>query len=323
VGRSATALRALFGRHRIIYIDEAQRIPEIGLILKTIVDQLPEHQVIVTGSSALEIQSHTAEPLTGRQFDFLLLPLAFEEMVNHHGLLEERRWLEHRLVHGAYPEIVTHPEDAQLLIRQLAGSYLDKDILSLGLVRKPAVLEKLLRALALQLGSEVSYQELANLTGARLPTIETYIDLLEKAFVVFRLPALSRNARNEIRKGRKVYFYDNGIRNAIVGNFAPVAQRSDVGALWENYLVSERRKLLAHHALPARAYFWRTTQQQEIDYVEEADGTFAAYAFKWNPSSRARFSSTFLHNYPVTKTLLVSPANHELFLLPTPSAAPA
>ncbi len=313
---TSTRLRSLIGENQLFFIDEAQRVPDIGLTLKLITDQIPEVQVIATGSSAFELNARTAEPLTGRKFEFMLYPLSFEELARQEGLLEEKRLLEHRMIYGLYPEIVVSPGREQELVRLLAESYLYKDLLTLEQINKPVLLEKILRALALQVGSEVSYHEIGQLVGANSQTVERYIDLLEKAYVLFRLPALSRNVRNEIKKGKKVYFLDNGIRNAVLGNFTPLAGRTDVGALWENYLLSERLKFLNNQDIQANKYFWRTTQQQEIDYIEEVGQKLYAYEFKWNrKKGRVRFPKTFLRNYPdVQTTTVITPENHETFL---------
>jgi len=318
---TSTRLRNLLGASRLLFIDEAQRVPEIGLTLKLATDQIPEVQVIATGSSSFELNARTAEPLTGRKYEFKLYPLSFAELVDHHGLLEEKRALEHRLIYGAYPEIVTSPGHEEELIKLLAGSYLYKDLLTLEQINKPILLEKILRALALQLGSEVSYHEIGQVVGADGQTVERYIDLLEKAFVLIRLPALSRNVRNEIKKGKKIYFLDNGIRNAVIGNFTPLAGRTDTGALWENYLVSERLKLINNRDISVSRYFWRTTQQQEIDYIEEQPQSLSAYEFKWNPRKSGRpFPRTFLNNYDKVVTRVITPDNYEEFLSgpPTP-----
>ena len=312
---TSTRLRTIIGNHKIFCIDEAQRVANIGITLKLVTDQIPEVQVVATGSSALELNSSIAEPLTGRKFEFTLYPLSFAELVSHHGLLEERRYLEQRLVYGSYPEVATRPEMAQELVKLLAESYLFKDLLLLEGLKKPPLLEKLVKALALQLGSEVSFYELGQLTGADAHTVERYIDLLEKAYVLFRLPAYSRNVRNEIKKGKKIYFLDNGIRNAVIGNFLPLASRTDSGPLWENYLVAERKKLLANCGVTSSAYFWRTTQQQEIDYIEERGQVLSAFEFKWNPAkSGASFPKTFTGAYPKAQTAVIHPANYDQFL---------
>ena len=312
---TSTRLRTIIGVHRIVCVDEAQRIPNIGLTLKLMTDQIPDVQVIATGSSSLELNASIAEPLTGRKFEYRLYPLSFAELAAHHGLMEERRFLDHRLIYGSYPEIVTSAGQEEELVRLLADSYLFKDLLNLDGIKKPALLEKIVKALALQIGSEVSFHEIGQLTGSDSHTVERYIDLLEKVFVLFRLPAYSRNVRNEIKKGKKIYFIDNGIRNALIGNFLPLASRTDVGALWENYLVSERLKLIRNEGIYASGFFWRTTQQQEIDYVEEREQNMSAYEFKWNPKKkRTGFPKTFLRAYPKAKTDWVTPDDYDQFL---------
>ncbi len=312
---TSTRLRSLIGDSKIVVIDEAQRIADIGITLKLFTDQIKQVQVI----AALELAASINEPLTGRKFEYMLFPLSFAEMVRHHGLLEERRLLEHRLIYGYYPEVVTNPGQEKKLLKLLADSYLYKDLLALGQVNKPALLEKIINALALQIGSEVSYYELGQLVGADNQTVERYIDLLEKAYVVFRLPAYSRNVRNEIKKGKKIYFYDNGIRNAVIGSFTPLEGRTDKGALWENFLVSERLKLLHYQEVDAKRFFWRTTQQQEIDYLEERGGKLYAYEFKWSATkwkskAKTKFPKTFTNAYPESKTYGVTQDNFEDFI---------
>jgi predicted AAA+ superfamily ATPase len=311
---TSTKLKTLVGSHKIVFIDEAQRIPGIGLTLKLFTDQLKDVQVIATGSSAFELSNRVNEPLTGRKFEFTLYPLSFTEMVQHHGLLTEKRLLEHRLIYGYYPEIVTQTGQEKELLKLLTESYLYKDLLMLEQVKKPILLEKILKALALQIGNEVNYNELAQLVGADKGTVEKYIDLLEKAYVLFRLPALNRNVRNEIKKGKKIYFVDCGIRNAILNNFSPINSRQDVGALWENYIIAERIKYTRYNHLDSHHYFWRTTQQQEIDLIEETNNTLEAFEFKWKDINHYRFPSTFTNNYPDTKTYTISPENMEEFI---------
>ena len=311
---TSTKIKAIIGNHKIVFIDEAQRIPNISLTLKLFTDQLKDVQVIATGSSAFELAYKTNEPLTGRKFEFLLFPLSFGEMVKHHGLLTEKRLLEHRLIFGYYPEIVSSPGMETKLLKLLASSYLYKDLLMLEQVKKPALIEKLLKALALQLGNEVSNNELAQLIEADKGTVEKYLDLLEKVFVIFRLPAFSRNVRNEIKKGKKIYFYDNGIRNAVIGNFSPLNSRTDVGPLWENFLISERMKFLHYNEIDYERYFWRTTQQQEIDYIEIEAGAMKAFEIKWNPKAKAKFPKTYLKAYPESELQVLTPRNFEGFL---------
>ena len=315
---TSTRLAALVGNHKIVFIDEAQRIENIGLTLKLFTDQLPHIQVIATGSSAFELASKINEPLTGRKFEYELYPLSFVEMVEHHGWFAEKRLLPHRLIYGYYPDVInalSEGNSAQVL-KSLTSSYLYKDLLSLEGVRKPQLLDKLIKAVALQVGSEVSFNELAQLTDTNVHTVEKYIDLLEKAYVLFRLPAYSGNHRNEIKKGRKIYFYDNGIRNALINNFNPLESRTDVGSLWENFLISERMKYLSYqqNLFFTRRYFWRTTQQQEIDYLEDSGGKLHAWEFKWNPKAKAKFPVTFTNAYPDCVTMRVDPDNFEAFI---------
>lgn len=311
---TSTRLRAIVGRNKIVFIDEAQRISNIGITLKLFADKLKDIQVIATGSSSFELTTKINEPLTGRKYQFQLFAPSYLEMVAHHGLLIENRLLEHRLIFGYYPEIITHPGEERELLNLLSDSFLYKDLLLLEDVTKPILFEKLLKALALQLGSEVSFNELSRLTGANHQTIEKYIILLEKAFVIFRLPAFSRNVRNEIRKGKKFYFYDNGIRNAIINNFQLPSQRTDMGPLWENFLISERLKTLSNMGLKVDRYFWRTTQQQEIDYIEESTQSLTAWEFKWNPKAKARIPKTFTRAYSEARCFVITPDNFMDFL---------
>ena len=312
---TSVKLKALIGDKKVVFIDEAQRITNIGLTLKLITDQLKDIQVIATGSSAFELANKVNEPLTGRKYEFMLFPFSFAEMVKHHGLLKEKRLLDQRLIFGYYPEIVTKVGEEKELLKLLANSYLYKDLLNLEQISKPVLLEKLLKALALQVGNEVSYNELAQTVGADKGTVEKYIDLLEKAFVLFRLPALNKNVRNEIKKGKKIYFYDCGIRNAIINNFNSIDNRTDVGALWENFVIAERMKFLRNLEKETTQYFWRTTQQQEIDLVEVTNGEMVAFELKWNTNRKTRIPQTFLTNYQVKETFIVSPENIEEFLL--------
>ena len=312
---SVTKLKPIIGNHKIVVLDEAQRIPETGLVLKIIHDNFKDVQLIATGSSAFELANKIKEPLTGRKFEFYLHPFSFSEMVNHHDFLTEKRLLEHRLIYGYYPDIALNTGDEKKLLKSLASSYLYKDLLILDQIQKPALLEKILKALALQIGSEVSYNELAGLLGSDKGTIEKYIDLLEKAYIIFRLNGLNRNVRNEIKKGKKIYFYDNGIRNAVLGNFLPVTSRIDTGTLWENFLISERIKFNTNKDLDFQAYFWRTTQQQEIDYIEEFENKLFAFEFKWNPNKKRFLSKTFSNAYPGSSFTVISPDNIHEFLL--------
>ncbi len=311
---SLTRLRQIIGPHKTVFLDEAQRIRNIGLTLKLITDQLPDVRLLVSGSSSLDLANEINEPLTGRKFEFSMYPISWQELVQHQGFLAARQQLETRLLYGFYPDVVTSIGDERAILQQLSSSYLYKDLLTFGGIRRPELLDKLLIALALQLGNEVSYNELSRTLQIDRATVESYIGLLEKAFIVFRLGPFSRNLRTEISSSRKVYFYDNGIRNAILADFKPLALRGDVGALWENFLVSERQKVLHYSGQWARSYFWRTHQQQEIDYLEEQDGALRAWEFKWNPTAKARFPKPFLDTYQPTQTTVVHRDNFEEFV---------
>jgi uncharacterized protein len=313
-GVNISGLKNLIGKNTIMVIDEAQQVKNIGQTLKLITDHIKEVQLLVSGSSALELAEEIAEPLTGRKFEFFLYPVSFEELVVHHGWLQEKSLLQQRLIYGSYPEVVSNPDHMKETLVLLAGSYLYKDIFKYKDLRRPELLESLLQALALQLGSQVSYHELSQIIGADAETVHRYIELLEKTYVIFRLRSFSRNLRNELKKSRKIYFYDNGIRNALINNFSPFSLRTDQGALWENYLVSERMKFLHYNGLLANKYFWRTHQQQEIDYLEEQDGILHAYEFKWGKASTARIPLTFANAYPNFTFDLVTPDNIDLFL---------
>lgn len=312
---TSTRLKALFGSKKLVIIDEAQRIANIGITLKLCADMIPEVQVIATGSSAFELADATSEPLTGRKYEYHLFPLSFGEMVAHHGVMVEKRLLEHRLIYGCYPEVVTSPGEERELLSLLADSYLYKDVFSLGLTKKPALLERIVQALALQIGSEVSYNELGQLVGADKETVERYIHMLEKCYVVFRLSSFSRNLRNELKKSRKIYFWDTGVRNAVIKNFNPLHLRQDIGGLWENFLVAERLKANHYSGQPANYWFWRTHTQQEIDYVEEQGGVLSAWEFKWKAARPPRMPKSFLDAYPGCVTGYVTPETMDEFLL--------
>lgn len=282
----------------IVFIDEAQRVQNIGITLKLLIDNYPEKQVVVTGSSAIELSNSINEPLTGRKYEYVLFPFSAEELIIENGIQEERRLLERRLIYGAYPEVVNNPGEERETLTNLVSSYLYKDIFAFQDVRKPEIIEQLLQALALQVGSEVSFNELGKLLGLNPVTVQRYIDLLEKSYVIFHLRSFSRNVRSELKKSRKIYFCDNGVRNALIGDYKPLALRTDTGALWENYLISERMKHNAYNAFYGKIYFWRTQQQQEVDYIEDYDSVLHAYEFKWSGTKQPRLTDTFMKNYP-------------------------
>lgn len=290
--------KRILGNSKMMVLDEAQRIADIGLKLKLVTDQIPEVQVVASGSSAFELANRINEPLTGRKWAYHLFPLSYAEMEAHHGFVEEHKRIPERLVYGYYPEVVNHPGQEQEILSQLMDSFLYKDILMWERIQKPEKLTRLLQALAFQMGSEVSYHELGQIVDLDNQTVENYINLLEQTFVIFRLPPLSRNLRKELKRKRKIYFYDNGMRNAIIAQFQPLELRQDVGALWENWLISERKKALHYQGLHANTFFWRTQDQQEIDYIEERDGKMWAYEMKWSPKSKPSFSKTFTQAYP-------------------------
>lgn len=311
---TASFLKQFLGGHKRIIIDEAQRIENIGLTLKLLHDTWPEVKVIATGSSSFELANSINEPLTGRKWEFQLWPISMEEMIAHHSYLTETRLLEHRLVYGWYPDVINNPGKETEILKQLADSYLYKDILTWEDIKKPQKLESLVQALAFQVGNQVSYNELGQTVGLNNETVTRYVDLLEKAFIVFRLPSFSRNVRNELKKSQKIYFYDVGIRNAVIKNWNSVKLRPDVGALWENFLIVERLKHKSYSSLYSNDYFWRNHAQQEIDFVEDYNGVLHAYEFKWNDKKKGKFSKTFRDAYPEHETMTVNRTNYLEFI---------
>lgn len=313
---NSTNLRLLIGTNKIVAIDEAQRVDNIGLTLKRIVDEYSDVQLLVSGSSSLRLKTFINEPLTGRKYEYLMYPISTGELYDTSGFMSTSQMLEFRLVYGSYPDILTHTSEAKELLMTLAESYLYKDILELDDIRKPVLLQKILVALALQVGSEVSYAEVARTIGSDPKTVERYIDLLEKSYVLYTLPALSRNMRNELKKTRKIYFYDNGIRNAIIRNYGPIELRNDTGALWENFFITERIKFNSYAGKHVNYYFWRTTSQQEIDFIEESDGEFRIFEMKWNPAKGStKFPDSFIRTYNPKEAHIVTRANYMEFLI--------
>lgn len=289
-------IRTIIGDYKYIFLDEAQRIPGIGLTLKIITDQFKRVQLLVSGSSSFDLGNELNEPLTGRKWEYELFPISWEEYENKIGFIKSEQQIENRLLFGLYPEVINNQGNERETLKNLVNSYLYRDILAFSDIRKPEVLEKLLQALALQIGSEVNYNELSQLIGINKITVQKYIEILEKGYIVFRLNSFSRNIRNEIKQNRKIYFYDNGIRNMIIGNFNPLDLRVDKGTLWENFLVSERRKQNLYKDTFAKMYFWRTKQQQEIDFVEENNGHIKGYEFKWK-NKKIKFPQNFIETY--------------------------
>ncbi len=293
---STETLRTIIGPNKYVFIDEAQRIKGIGITLKIITDQIKNTQLFVSGSSSFDLGNEINEPLTGRKWEYELFPISWEEFEDKMGILKSDQQLESRLVYGMYPEVLNNQGNEKEVLKNLVSSYLYKDILSFSDIRKPEVLDNLLQALALQVGNEVNYNELATLVGVNKNTIQKYIDVLEKGYILFKLSSYSRNLRNEIKQTRKIYFLDNGIRNTILGNFTPIDLRTDKGALWENFLIAERRKQNEYKQTFAKMYFWRTRQQQEIDLIEQRDGQIKAYEFKW-AAKKAKIPKTFIDAY--------------------------
>lgn len=289
-------IRTFIGEYKYIFLDEAQRIPGIGLTLKIITDQFKGVQLFVSGSSSFDLGNALNEPLTGRKWEYELFPISWEEYENKIGFIKSEQQIENRLLYGLYPEVINNQGKERETLKNLVNSYLYRDILAFSDIRKPEVLEKLLQALALQIGSEVNYNELSSLIGINKITVQKYIDILEKGYIVFKLNSFNRNIRNEIKQNRRIYFYDNGIRNMLIGNFNQLDLRVDKGALWENFLVSERRKQNLYKDTFAKMNFWRTKQQQEIDFVEEKNGQISAFEFKWS-NKKAKFPQNFMDTY--------------------------
>lgn len=305
-----TVLRNELGSNKTIVIDEAQRIENIGLSAKIIADKMPDIELVLSGSSSFDLANKINEPLTGRKWELKLFPLSMQEMITNHGQVTENRLLEKRMLYGYYPEIVVKEGQQQALLKQLASDYLYKDILTWENIKKPDKLERLVQAIAFQIGQMVSYHELSKLSGINVATVERYINLLEQTFIIYRLGSFNRNLRNELNKSRKIYFNDTGLRNAIINQFQPVSQRNDIGGLWENYLISERSKYLSNNQIYCNRFFWRTKDQAELDYIEEMNGEIYAYEFKWNPAAKARFPKSFVEAYKPSATTVIHRDNY-------------
>lgn len=311
--KTSTEIKAFLGNKKLIIIDEAQRVKNIGLTLKLIVDNFPSIQIVATGSSSFDLSNKIAEPLTGRKYEFYLYPFSLEELKSLYSGLEVDRILERRIIFGMYPEIAIGGGDALTKLKNIANSFLYKDALQYQNIKNPDILNKLLAALALQIGGEVSYNELADVVGIDKVTVAGYIQILEKAFVIFRLRPFSRNLRNELKKLRKIYFYDTGIRNALINNFNPLNLRTDTGALRENFMISERVKHNSNHNQSRNIYFWRTHQQKEIDYIEEYAGRIKGFEFKWKKNKFTK-PKEFLTAYRNSEIELINRENYQAFL---------
>ena len=308
---STEQIRNIIGNHRVIFIDEVQRIENIGLTAKIIVDKFSDVQLILSGSSSFEIKNNLSESLTGRKWEYQMFPVAWSELESTEGYVKALQQLEIRLIYGMYPEIITHPSEEKERLKQLIDSYLYKDFAK---IKKPAVLENLLKVLALQMGSEVSYNELAGLLQIDKSTVKSYIEILEKGFIIFTLNGFSRNLRNELKFGKKIYFWDNGVRNTIINNFNPLSIREDRGILWENFVISERLKRNNYENPFAKSYFWRTTTQQEIDYIEENDDKISACEIKWNENAKLKKLNSFTESYK-TEVKVIHPKNFRDILM--------
>jgi uncharacterized protein len=309
-------LERIIDQAKLVVIDEAQRIANIGLTLKIIHDHIPQVQVIATGSSSFQLRNIVNEPLTGRSIEFLLLPFSLNELKQLYTPNEIDALLPFYIRYGLYPEIVTRSEsDAEILISDLSSKYLYKDIMEFETLKKPELLTNLLQLISFQLGSEVSRNELASKLNTSRETIERYLDLLEKAFVIYRLKPLARNQRNEIARKEKIYFYDTGIRNSIISAFQAIDFRSDLGPLFENFMIAERLKYLQLKSQRRKSWFWRTHDGKEIDYIEEYGGQFKAYEFKWGKGKTKKSTiETFKSYYKNTDFQTISRSNYFEFI---------
>jgi len=308
--RDLRQLRDLTGGYDLLFVDEAQRIPEIGINLKLMVDELPNLRIIATGSSSLDLASKTRESLTGRAWTHILYPVALCELAHHYNPFELKDMLPERLIYGSYPELFSLEGGVTKrdYLRNLTTSYLYKDILEISNLRYSSKLRDLLKLLAFQIGQEVSYPELGSQLGMSKDTVGAYIDLLEQSFVIFRLKGFSRNLRKEVTKRDKIYFWDLGVRNMIIDNLNSLPDRNDVGHLWENLMIVERRKWLAYTGELGNLYFWRLHTGAEVDLVEEQGGRLAGFEYKWR-KSQVRSPQSFLETYPEATFTVITPEN--------------
>lgn len=310
--RNTNEIRSLFGEENtVVALDEAQDIPNIGKILKLIYDDKKvKHKIIATGSSSFDLSTKVGEPLTGRNLKFNLYPLSIDEIMRGKQWLEMLELIPSLLIYGAYPGIIDLPVDEKTKkLLTLSSDYLFKDIYKFEQVRNPEILRKLVKALALQIGNLVSVNELANLCSTSTITIERYLDLLEKSFVIFKVGTFSKNLRNELKKSRKYYFYDLGIRNAVLNNFVRLEQRTDIGALWENFCIVEYMKTLEYAGQSSNLYFWRTYDGAEIDLIEEREGKLYTFEFKWNEKKNASLPKSFSDKYTVEEFTVINRRN--------------
>jgi predicted AAA+ superfamily ATPase len=314
--RDSAKLRSLVAGYDLLFIDEAQRVPDIGINLKILHDQLPDLRTLVTGSSSFDLANYVREPLTGRSWTYTLYPIAFTELAELYNRFELDALIEERLIYGSYPEVFSIPNqsDKEDYLYEIGNAYLYKDILELSSIKDSAKIRDLVRLLAFQVGSEVSRNELGTALGMSKDTVGSYIDLLEKSFVIFRLSGFSRNLRKEVTRNDKICFYDLGIRNMVIDNFKAVGQRDDVGALWENFLLVERMKKLAYTRTHAQSHFWRTYTGAELDYIEQREGALFGYEFKYG-AKRAKCPSAWSKTYPGSSCELINRSNYLDFVL--------
>lgn len=315
--RSVANYKRLLNKVKLLVIDEAQNIPDIGLILKLIVDSIDDIKVIATGSSVFDLSNKLGEPLVGRKNTIYLFPLAQMEIVKYENFKETTQKLEERLLFGSYPELEQYPEWEEKInyLKEIVNSYLLKDILVYEGIKQSNKILDLLKLISFQIGQEVSLQELARQLGISKNTVESYLDLLSKVFVIYKVPGFSKNLRKEVTKSNRWYFYDNGIRNAIIANFSRLDSRTDVGALWENYLASERIKNQNYTQKTVSNYFWRTYDQQELDRLEEENGILRGYEFKWNENRKAKIPTAFAKGYPEASFEVINKQNYLDFIL--------
>jgi predicted AAA+ superfamily ATPase len=315
--RSIPSLQLMLEGKKFLVIDEAQKVPDIGNALKLMVDEIEGLRVMITGSSAFDVENYTGEPLTGRKMTFKLFGISEGEIANKESIIERKDGLLERLVYGNYPELLQMEsrKEKHLYLRELLNSYLLKDILTFETIKNTNKIIDLLRLVAFQVGSEVSIPELANGLQLSRNTVEKYLDLLTKVFILYKVGGFSRNLRKEVNKSNRYYFSDNGIRNILVGNLNPVHLRNDMGILWENYMIAERIKYQHYNDMLVYNYFWRTYDQQEIDWVEDRAGKLYGYEFKWNPNKKPRVPAAWKKAYSDAAYQVVNPDNYQSWLL--------
>jgi predicted AAA+ superfamily ATPase len=314
--RTVENYKRLMGKHKILIIDEAQKIQDIGQILKLMIDKIEGIKIIATGSSMFDLANKLGEPLTGRKVTFNLYPLAQMEYSEEENIIQTKSLIEERLIYGSYPELIKYEsnEEKAAYLNELVSSYLLKDILEYDGIKNSSKMINLLRLIAFQIGKEVSLDELGKQLGISRNTIEKYLDLLSKVFVIYKVSGFSRNLRKEITKMSKWNFYDNGIRNTLIANFNPIAIRNDIGELWENYILSERIKYQHYTGMIVNNYFWRTYYQQEIDWVEERGGNLFAYEIKWRNNKKVKVPSAWKESYPKSKYSVITQDNYFDFI---------